>query len=225
MLCVNWACWGSGRIGRDGDTSTMAPPGKEIPAREQGVKDINRQIVLTLEFMLATTPAGYSNSPCAFRLPFCCSLLINRQPLATDRVHYVLKGILSFPCSRLIYRSWLLMYEFHFSGLTTYVRYSRLLPEAIHRNSLLYLLLHGRYQSTVPRCQSTKKAIMEISHQIHDVVSAAWGTKGNHRWIWAGEWSWWFFYISTPHLPFFSEVDTSHCHIHCFFGKSLTFAC
>jgi len=42
------------------------------------------------------------------------------------------------------------------------------------------------HKGTVPVGQSTEEAIVEVPHQIHDVVSTARGTQDHHWWIWTG---------------------------------------
>lgn len=82
------------------------------------------------------------------------------------------------------------------------------LPAAVHRNALLHLLLPGGnltevstpllrealtsalssagHQGPVSGSQSPEEAVVEVPHQVHDVVPEARGAQDYHRWVWTG---------------------------------------
>jgi len=53
----------------------------------------------------------------------------------------------------------------------------RVLSAVVHGDAFLYLLLHGRNKGSVFGCESAEKTILEVSHQVHDVVSKTWRAK------------------------------------------------
>ena len=53
----------------------------------------------------------------------------------------------------------------------------RVLPAALDRDTLLHLLLHGGDEGSVFGRQGTQEAVLEVSHEVHDVVPATRGAE------------------------------------------------
>lgn len=42
------------------------------------------------------------------------------------------------------------------------------------------------YQGSVSVCKGSEETVLEVSHQVHDVVPEARGAQDHHRWVWTG---------------------------------------
>lgn len=71
-------------------------------------------------------------------------------------------------------------------GSTATLGYSGIFPAIVDGDSLLHLLLHGGDQGTIPGSQGPKKAELEVSYQVYDVVPAPRGTQDYQRGVRTG---------------------------------------
>ena len=69
---------------------------------------------------------------------------------------------------------------------STGLGYARLFPSVVNRNAILHLLLPGGDESAVLGRQSAQEAVVEVPHQVHDVVPAARRAQDYHRGIRTG---------------------------------------
>lgn len=84
---------------------------------------------------------------------------------------------------------------------STSLGYARFFPSVINRNALLHLLLPGGDESAILGRKSAQEAVVEVPHQVHDVVPAARRAQDYYRGIRTG----WF---SPPYFHTFISLDT-----------------